>query len=354
MMSKQSAKKYGVILSLSSLLGACRGTPETGVKATDAGELSDKDPATNAPGDDDVTAGGESGGQDAASGGTGGTDPPPVGTMAGNTQGGVSNTPDEPVADSGSPSEKGGASNEETGGTPNAGSTGCGVAPDTLTPGYQTVELNGVSRQFVVDLPKDYDPNRAYPLLFAFHGAGDTGEKFKSWAGVADAVEGIYIYPDGVNGIWGDEVYNNDFSLEYAAYEHVTQNYCVDADRVFAFGFSWGGWATTQFACNAADVLRGVISIAGGGPNGGCELSRIPLMLIHGMADNAEPISSSQSTRSRYVKVNECSDDTSAFAPEPCVQHAGCSAPIVWCAHEGAHGIPPFTGAAIGAFISSL
>lgn len=237
--------------------------------------------------------------------------------------------------------------------TPTDGSPGCGaaLAAGALEP--RTLEIDGVERRYIVSVPANYDPAHAYPLLFAFHGGGDNGQSFMGWSGVESVAEGIYIYPDGVNGIWAEEVYNDDFRLERAAYEWTAAHFCVDPARVFAWGFSWGGWVTTQFACNSPDLLRGVVEIAGGGPQRNCDVP-VAMMLIHGTADEAEPISSSESTLARFTELNGCSQDTAVYDPEPCQSYTGCEAPVVWCRHDGPHGIPEFAPSAIANFMSTL
>lgn len=237
---------------------------------------------------------------------------------------------------------------------PGLGTPGCGATPATGSLEPQALEIDGVQRHYIVSVPSSYDPERPYPLLFAFHGGGDSGQGFKGWSGVENVAEGIYIYPDGVNGIWAEEVYNNDFRLEHAAYEWAADHFCIDPNRVFAWGFSWGGWVTTQFACNSPDLLRGVIEIAGGGPLGQQCDTPVPMMLIHGSADDAEPITSSEKTRDLFTELNGCSPETSAYDPTPCLAHAGCEQPVVWCGHDGSHGIPDFAAQAITNFVTSF
>ena len=57
--------------------------------------------------------------------------------------------------------------------------------------------------------------------------------------------EAIFVYPDGFNGVWEQEVYDQDFSFEEAIMDAVKDEYCIDPSAVFAFGFSYGGWATS-------------------------------------------------------------------------------------------------------------
>jgi polyhydroxybutyrate depolymerase len=231
------------------------------------------------------------------------------------------------------------------------GSSGCGQAVAN-TDAYTVTDGD---RTYLVALPDGYDPKIPYPLVVAFHGGGDTGDGFRGWAGVEEAAAGqaIFVYPTGPDGIWNDEVFNSDFDLFDRALESLSSQYCVDLNAVFAFGFSWGGWAVTQFACARPNILKGIASIAGGGPMGNCT-QPMAMMLIHGTADKAEPISSSESTRDQYVQNNGCADTFTDVAPSPCVSYSGCDEAVVWCAHDGEHGIPSFAPEAVWDFFNNL
>ena len=51
------------------------------------------------------------------------------------------------------------------------GSSGCGSST-TLETGEQTIVSDGVERIYYVKLPANYNANKLYPLIFAFHGLG--------------------------------------------------------------------------------------------------------------------------------------------------------------------------------------
>ena len=43
----------------------------------------------------------------------------------------------------------------------------------------RTIDVNGISRDFIVDIPANYDPNRAYPVVLGYSGAWDTADSFR-------------------------------------------------------------------------------------------------------------------------------------------------------------------------------
>src|SRR5687767_10377785 len=52
----------------------------------------------------------------------------------------------------------------------------CGQAP-TLRSGTHTIQSSGKSRQFILSVPDNYDPNRRYRLVFGFHWWGGTAQQ---------------------------------------------------------------------------------------------------------------------------------------------------------------------------------
>jgi poly(3-hydroxybutyrate) depolymerase len=181
----------------------------------------------------------------------------------------------------------------------------------------------------------------------------------QGWSGLETPAAGsaLFVYPDGLNGIWDLENDGPDAKLFDQLVTTLEDAWCIDKGAVFAEGFSYGGWAATQMALSRPTVVRAIASIAGGGPMGG-KSSNPPIaaILIHGTADTAEPISSSISSRNHFVATNGCGSTTSAMTPSPCVAYNGCSAgkSVAWCEHPGSHGIPDFAAAGIWEFFMSV
>ena len=322
--------------------GSASGTTSTtsarqGQTASSSSSMSN---ATNA-----TSTGGGMNANGSASGGASG---------AGNTESVESSAggaPDDTGTTSGSvtSTSSGGTGSEQT------PSPGCGVVPADLSSRNENEDVGGVPRSYFLSIPDGYDANVPYPVVFAFHGSGDSGEGFSGWAGVEEAAAGqaIFVYFDGIDGVWEPEVFDSDFDFADQVFDYLKTTYCVDENAVFAFGFSYGGWASTQFACARSDLLRGVASVAGGGPMGQCN-TPMAMMLVHGSADEAEPISSSLSTRQHFLDNNGCSEDDPSPVADPCVAYQGCREPLVWCEHPGGHSIPSFAPEAIWDFFDSL
>jgi len=257
----------------------------------------------------------------------------------------------------------GGTSSVATGGTSSTGtavrSNGCGKAAPSSKAAQLATTVNGTARSYFLAPPSNYNSNTAYPVVFVFHGAGGTGESLRGWFTLEEAATGaaLFVYPDGLGGIW--DLGNNgaDAGLFDQLVTSLGDTWCIDKGATFAVGFSYGGWAATQFARARPTVVRAIASIAGGGPQGGRNTdAAVAAMLIHGTADTSEPISSSISSRTHFIATNGCGSTTAALSPAPCVAYVGCQPgkTVAWCEHAGTHEIPSFAPGAIWEFLMSM
>jgi poly(3-hydroxybutyrate) depolymerase len=229
---------------------------------------------------------------------------------------------------------------------PVVGSAGCGSAPPTLAVGYVSVTVDGARRQYYFVPPTNYDRSRAYKLVFGFHGNGGRGEFVRTdlamEANAAD--QAFYIYPDGqdVPGYgFGWDTFNSESQDVHLIDKIVTDlkaGWCINSTAIFANGFSWGGWMSNHMACARPNMFRGIISIAGGGPDQ-CTLSKpVAAMIIHGSVDAAENISSGIAARNKFVSNNQCAATTAPTSFKLCVSYNSCAAgqPVYWCEHRPA------------------
>ncbi|MDK8717410.1 alpha/beta hydrolase-fold protein [Corynebacterium pseudodiphtheriticum] len=140
----------------------------------------------------------------------------------------------------------------------------------------RTIDVNGTPRQFIVDLPANYDPNRAYPVILGYSGAWDTADAFRGHSFLNKAVgsDAIVAYPQGVTDklkgkpAWGGPHYaaqsvEDDAAFARALVADLAGKYNVDTNRIYATGLSNGGGAALSLACHAPDLVDGVASSAG-------------------------------------------------------------------------------------------
>jgi poly(3-hydroxybutyrate) depolymerase len=141
---------------------------------------------------------------------------------------------------------------------------GCGKLARTGLFNLNTTDGRGTIRTFLVQVPADYSPTKAYALTFVFHGAAASEWQSWSWGlqnapGAAESA--IFVFPNGMAymnyGIgWDDTNKGYDMPFFDNMVNKIETSYCVNSARVFAAGFSWGGDFVTALACNRGSVLR--------------------------------------------------------------------------------------------------
>lgn len=237
------------------------------------------------------------------------------------------------------------------------GSQGCGESPDGLA---TSLMIGNEERTFVMYVPDDYDPGHPYPLIFAWHGLGGSGSIARSYFGIEQQVgsDAIIVYPDALvledygNTGWNLSPTGNDFAFFDALYDHLLGNLCVDTDRVFSTGHSFGGYMSNYLGCYRADVLSAIAPVAGGPPWISCDVP-IAAWITHGTNDGTVDFSEGEATRDKWVAANSCDDTSASTDPDPCVAYDGCDRDVHWCVHDGGHEWPGFAGAAIWQFFEA-
>jgi poly(3-hydroxybutyrate) depolymerase len=254
------------------------------------------------------------------------------------------------------------------------GSTGCGLSdPDT---GLLAFEVQGQQGEYVLSIPSDYDPSRAYPLGFGFHGRNRTGPNCHDGdcAGFQDTMQEhavlVYMTALGGTGWEGDGEREINVAFFETLRAHVEASYCIDTARVFVAGTSSGAHFVNVLGCRFGDRLLAVSPVAGYVPERDCT-GPVAALVIHGVDDQ---LSVGEDTRDFYLERNHC-DSTSVPAvadlhprvvanreSHECAVYDGCDPgkPVVFCEHsEGGydgstHGWPLFGGDEIWSFVQTL
>ena len=233
-----------------------------------------------------------------------------------------------------------------------------------FTPGASTgsLEVGGVRRTFVLVLPASA-PTQPLPVYFVFHGLGGTGAGYRSWMKFESQATGpaVFVYPDGLADSSGRTGWPNTNDRDVAFFDallaHVRARTCVDPQRVFATGFSYGGYMSNTLGCERAGVVRAIAPLSGGLPwSGACTRARAAAWIAHGTADATVAITQGEGARDYWVAVNGCRAATQPVAPAPCQAYEGCAAgsPVVWCPFDDGHTVPPWAYQGVMRFFESL
>jgi polyhydroxybutyrate depolymerase len=181
---------------------------------------------------------------------------------------------------------------------------GCG--DPVLPPGFHEgleLEHDGRTRRYDVIVPESIDASAAAPLVLNFHGYTGTPALQRSLSvidPVAEAHGFVVVLPAGIDNSWNgggccgtaesDDV--DDVGFARALVKELGEMLCIDERRVYAMGFSNGGYLSHRLACEATDIFAaigpvgGVIAI----PPDDCAPSRpISVLHVHGTDDFIVP-----------------------------------------------------------------
>ncbi|KAM0323170.1 hypothetical protein ACHAQA_009020 [Verticillium albo-atrum] len=221
-----------------------------------------------------------------------------------------------------------------------ARTAGCGKNP----PSSGTKNIG--NRQYILQVPANYNPNREYRLVFGFHWlGGNMGNVAPGYYGLrALAQEStIFVAPNGLNAGWGNGG-GADVTFVDQILAQVQDSLCVDETQRFATGFSFGGAMSYALACARPNIWRGV-SVIGGAQLSGCSGGNDPVAYlgIHGVSDSVLSVSRGRELRDRYLRVNGCQAKNAPEPPGASGSHIkteySCRAgfPVWWIAHSGDH-----------------
>lgn len=325
----------------------------TGIAGSLGSATGGKAGSSGAAGGTTTTGGQGTGGSLGGSGGgAGGT----TTTGGQGTGGAVAGNGGAPVGGSGGSGGVGvGGGGGSGGASGSSKSAGCGTER-TLTNGRKTISSGGMNREFILRVPDNYDKDKPYRLIFAFHWrsgnaqqvaeGGNGGSTEDPFYGLWELAQGstIFVAPEGLDAGWANTG-DRDINLTDAILKQVSDGLCIDTTRIFSTGFSFGAGMSYALACARPDVFRGVALYAGAqlsGCNGGTK--PVAYFHAHGVADSVLNISQGRQIRDRFVTNNGC---MSQSPPEParnsgthtCTSYQGCTAgyPLRWCAHGGDH-----------------
>ncbi|HEY8923594.1 MAG TPA: hypothetical protein VIU64_04385, partial [Polyangia bacterium] len=207
----------------------------------------------------------------------------------------------------------GGAGTAGSSGTGGMGSTtpgmsaGCGKAPTIASSMYNNgtripIMAANMQRRYILNVPTDYDNTKPYRLIIAFHQLNGNdvqmyNNKYYHLMNLDTGHTTIFVAPNGQSGGapcsgtgngesgcgWPNGS-NADVALADAVVQQVEENFCVDTNRIFANGWSYGGAMSYETACarpaGAAMGYLRAIAVYSGSP----QISQGPCPPTHPVA----------------------------------------------------------------------
>jgi poly(3-hydroxybutyrate) depolymerase len=369
-------------LAVAGSLGGCSladESPGTG----DAGSSSNSSAGTGTAGTGTTTAGTGTAGTGTATAGTGtGTAGTAVGGSASAGGSGSAGAAAGGSAPKGGSGSGGSAAGGSTAGGSGAGgsnggaslSAGCGKDPTIPASMYNNgnpIAITAANRQrrYILSVPTNYDKTKPYRLVIAWHQLdGNDKQMYQQnyyWLkDIAEAASStIFVAPNGEkNGApctgtsvaesgcgWPDSSGSN-VALGDAVVAQVEENFCIDKNKIFANGWSYGGSMTFRTACSrplGGDAMWGVRAVAvyNGAEqlsSGGCKVGKpVAFYASHGTNDTVLSYDGGISMDQTFGKQNGCNWMTPAKATgnHICTMQMGCMTgyPVEFCSFVGPH-----------------
>jgi poly(3-hydroxybutyrate) depolymerase len=239
---------------------------------------------------------------------------------------------------------------------PPVASAGCSKPLSTFKIGTNTYKITsaGLNREYIVNIPENYDPNAPHRLVFGMHwykGSADDVQGWSKWFGLKalDKDATIFVAPNGTGNppLW------TQGEKDHAFFDDLVKLFgselCVDKSRLFSVGFSFGAMFSNSLAQTHQDVLRGVVVYAAADVNIYFPANTgkpLAYMGVHGLKDPTCSIASGRSSRDRFVKNNGCT--VPATVPEAksgnhVTYDYKCPSnyPVQWTTFDGGHTYPP-------------
>lgn len=138
----------------------------------------------------------------------------------------------------------------------------------------ETLEYNGVTREYTIYIPENYDATNAVPLLFNFHGGGGNIASHIAIADmstIADTAGFVIVYPqalpdpnDGGSANWlhKEPTSIDDVFFIDALIVGISAEYVIDTNRIYACGYSLGGEFTYELVCRLNEQIAAVAAVA--------------------------------------------------------------------------------------------
>ncbi len=156
----------------------------------------------------------------------------------------------------------------------------------------------GRARKYWLHVPPGYQPGQPIALVFGFHGNGGRAEQFESYSGfsiLADRESFIAVYPQGQGDPagWNADpgAKNEDVQFVRDLIDHLETRCNIDTARIYAVGHSRGGGMANRLACDLAERIAAIGSVAGAYMGGeDCAPVRpVPVVAVHGDSDPIIP-----------------------------------------------------------------
>ncbi len=188
--------------------------------------------------------------------------------------------------------------------TTDAATTDAALTEEAATTGARVESEVIGDRRFEINVPAGYDGSKPVPLVVVLHGYTGSGTGAKEYFKLeAEArTRGfLTVYPDGTPDSSGNQFWNatdaccqltatesDDSAFLTKLIDRVEEKFAVDPKRVYFAGHSNGGFMSYRMACEHADRVAAIVSVAGATFDdvSACQPSQpVSVLQVHGTSD---------------------------------------------------------------------
>ena len=222
----------------------------------------------------------------------------------------------------------------------------------------ETIQYDGLTREYSIYVPASYDGTTSFPLLFNFHGGGlniASQISIVDMSSIADTANFIVVYPqarpdpsDGNSFNWIPKVPGtfDDVPFISSLIDAIASNYEIDQNRIYACGYSLGGDMSFELACKLNNRIAAIAPVARtmqANPDSFCSpVHPTGVLTILGTDDNTSPYNgltylgteyylSAEETHNYWASHNNCDINPTMSTVSPSVERytwsttSGCS-----------------------------
>jgi len=142
----------------------------------------------------------------------------------------------------------------------------------------KTINVNGVTREFILYIPSTYDSIDTVPLMLNFHGwtmSASDQMNLSDMRALAESEKFILAYPQGTKfknrfygsthwnvGSWTTGSTSDDIGFVDKLIDNMSINYNIDLERIYACGYSNGGFFSHELACNLSNKIAAIGAVS--------------------------------------------------------------------------------------------
>ena len=218
----------------------------------------------------------------------------------------------------------------------------------------QTIQHDGLTREYSLYVPPSYDGTTNFPLLFNLHGGGGTNTAWQAASDmrpIADTADFILVYPqarpdpsDGNSFNWISKTPGtfDDVPFFSSMIDAIAINYQIDQNRIYACGYSLGGDMTFELGCKLNNRIAAIAPVARtmqANPSSFCSpVHPTGVLTILGTDDLVSPYNgivfagieyyiSAAATHSYWATQNNCNPTATMTTVSPSVERYTWSTP---------------------------